>query len=102
MGEQNINMTFENSNEYKSPLDFSRLKAKPWKHVTHGLYKDIFNLAVSPREKNTRPMQMQPDFDFKVDRRDKNGESVLPMSLAAIERESTKLAREELKKVILA
>ena len=47
-------------------------------------------------------MQMQPDFDFKVDRRDKNGESVLPMSLAAIEQESTKLAREELKKVILA
>ena len=45
-------------------------------------------------------MRMSPDLDFKVDNKDRM-ESDLPMSLAQFERKSTKIAREELKKVIL-
>ena len=43
---------------------------------------------------------MSPDLDFKVDRRDKKDE-YLAMQQAAMEREETKMAREELKKVIM-
>ena len=42
---------------------------------------------------------MSPDLDFKVDRRDIKGN--LPLTLAAIELESTKIAKDELKKVIM-
>ena len=72
--------------DYKSPIDFSRLKAKPWKNVSHGHYKDIFNLkAASPRDgQGTRPMRMSPDLDFKVDRRDKKED--LPLSVEQIEK----------------
>ena len=63
------------NNDYRSPLDMSRLKGKtkPWRHPSTGRYKDIFNLhALSPRETDrTRPMRMSPDLDFKIDRRDK-------------------------------
>lgn len=74
-----------------SPLDFSRLKAKPWKDATHGRYKDLFNLqALNPVDsKGTRPMRMSPDLDYRVDQVDR-GEDMLPMSLAAFELESTK------------
>jgi len=100
MGGQNTSTVFDYAGGV-SPLDFSRLKAKPWKNATHGRYKDIFNIASTPRDNKTRPMQMQPDFDFKLDRRDKNEDDILPMSFAPIERESTKQARDELKKVIM-
>ena len=40
---------------------------------------------------------MSPDLDFRVDNRDRQE---MPLSVAQIERESTKVAREELKKVI--
>ena len=85
--------------DYKSPIDFSRLKAKPWKNVSHGRYKDIFNLqALSPKDgKGTRPMRMSPELDFKVDRRDKRDQ---PPTAEQIEKQSTKIARDELKKVI--
>ena len=87
--------------DYKSPMDLSRLKAKPWKDATHGRYKDLFNMNPhTPRDRGTRPMRMSPDLDFKVDNKDRM-ESDLPMSLAQFERKSTKIAREELKKVIL-
>ena len=75
-------------NDYKSPLDMSRIKgkAKPWQNATSGRYKDLFNLhAHSPRESDrTRPMRMSPDLDFRVDRRDRQDE--YPMGMAEIER----------------
>ena len=46
----------------------------------------------------TRPMRMSPDLDFKVDRRDKQEE--LPENLKK-EKADAKVAREELKKVIM-
>ena len=93
---------YESSARKSNPLDFSRLKAKPWKNVTHGRYKDIFNLnQLSPRDnQGSRPMRMSPDLDFKVDRRDKKEENV-PLSVNQIEKKSTKIARDELKKVIM-
>ena len=70
----------QSKSAFKGPLDFSRLNAKPWKNVTHGRYKDLFNMnKMSPRE-GSRPMRMSPDLDFKVDRRDK--QEGLPLSLA--------------------
>ena len=83
-------------------MDFSRLKAKPWKQPntsTHGRYKDIFNLnQLSPRD-GQRNTHLSPDMDYNVDGRNKNDD--LPMTLAEIERKSTKIGREELKKVIM-
>ena len=86
----------------RGPLDFSRLRAKPWKNATHGRYKDIFNLQqLDQREgQRTRPMRMSPDLDFKVDKKDKQ-EDLINMQLAAIEVQSQKIAKEELKKVIM-
>lgn len=46
----------------------------------------------------TRPMRMSPDLDFKVDKRDRHEE--LPDNLKK-ERADAKVAREELKKVIM-
>lgn len=88
--------------DYKSPIDYTRLKAKPWKNVTHGRYKDIFNLqALSPRDgKGTRPMRMSPDLDYKVDIRDNKKGEHMPLTAEQIEKQSTKIARDELKKVI--
>jgi len=66
--------------------------------VTHGRYKDIFNLnALEPSQKATRPMRMSPDLDFKVDRMDKKDD---PWLQAEIERRSTQIARDELKNII--
>ena len=60
------------------PLDFSRLRAKPWKNATHGRYKDIFNLQALDRKDGQRPMRMSPDLDFKIDKRDK-AEDLVPL-----------------------
>lgn len=52
MGEPGASTDVFESLDYKSPMDFTRLKAKPWKNATHGRYKDIFNLqALSPSDK---------------------------------------------------
>ena len=53
--------------------------------------------ALSPKDgTGTRPMRMSPELDFKVDRRDKRE----PPTAEQIEKQSTKIARDELKKVI--
>lgn len=56
--------------DYKSPLDPHRLKAKPWKDVTHGRYKDIFNLSAVNKHHElggARPTRLSPDQDYRVD-----------------------------------
>lgn len=72
--------------EYRSPLaNPTHLRSRQTNNVTHGRYKDIFDLNAlekkQQREKNngcgTRPMRMSPDLDFRIDRLDQRKDEAL-------------------------
>lgn len=82
--------------DYKSPLNAARLNTKPWDNVTHGRYKDIFNLNAGG-DRGTRRMRMSPDVDFKIDKIERRDD---PFLMAEMERRSQQMAKDELKSII--